>query len=193
MSREWLSDTLKVRPAPLFSAAGSVEETPWHVIHTRCHHEARVAQRLARKGLEIFFPRVTVPSRRRDRQVHINLPLFPGYLFVRHSLEAGVYLDIINMTGVARILGGSGRFAPVPPETIDSIKLALDSPRPCASHTYIKRGRKVRIAAGPLTGVIGIIVALKEKKRKVVVNVELFRRAMAVELTDEAVEPWYGC
>jgi transcription termination/antitermination protein NusG len=192
MSREGLPDSPKARSAPLSSPAGLLTGNPWHVINTRCHHEAQVAQRLTRKGLEIFFPRVTVPSRRQDRKVHINLPLFPGYLFVRHSLEADAYLEIIKVPGVAKILGCSGRFTPVPPETIDSIKVALNSPRPCAPHAYVKRGRMVRIATGPLAGVVGIIVARKEKERKVVVNVELFRRAMAVELTDEAVEPWFG-
>jgi transcription antitermination factor NusG len=48
----------------------------------------------------------------------------------------------------------------------------------------------VRVVEGPLAGVIGIIREYKDQKRKVVVEVELFRQAMAVELADDAVEVW---
>ena len=46
----------------------------------------------------------------------------------------------------------------------------------------------MRVLEGPLAGVIGIILEAKKEKRKVVVEVEMFHRALAVELEDEAVE-----
>jgi len=39
-----------------------------------------------------------------------------------------------------------------------------------------------------LSGTIGIILRRREKKRHLVVEVEMFRRSVAVELEDEAVE-----
>jgi transcription termination/antitermination protein NusG len=193
MSRAGTSGRAEAPDIPVSRTGEWVKETPWYVIHTRCHHEACVAERLAAKGLEIFLPTTTLPSRRRDRKAYVTLPLFPGYLFVHDCLEGDVYFYVVTMPGVARILGNNGQHTPVSPETIESLKLALASPRSCTPHPLVKRGQRVRITEGPLAGVIGIIVALKDKKRQVVVNVELFRRAMAVQLADEAVEPWYGC
>jgi transcription antitermination factor NusG len=46
------------------------------------------------------------------------------------------------------------------------------------------------VTEGPLAGVIGIILEAKQEKRKVVIEVEMFHRAMAVELEGEAVESW---
>jgi transcription antitermination factor NusG len=45
-------------------------------------------------------------------------------------------------------------------------------------------------AEGPLSGTIGIIQRRCEKKRHLVVAVELFQRSVAVEMEDEAVEPY---
>jgi transcription antitermination factor NusG len=78
----------------------------------------------------------------------------------------------------------------VPPETMESIRLAVASDRPYYPYRYLLKGKWVRVVEGPLTGVVGIIREHKEQKRKVVVEVELFHRAMAVELEDEAVELW---
>jgi transcriptional antiterminator NusG len=163
---------------------------PWYVIHTRCHHEVRVEERLRQKGLEVFLPRFLQPSRRRDRKMFLRIPLFPGYLFVHDTLETTTYFDIIKVPGVVRVLAGSGQLLPVPLEIIESIRLAIAGDRPFYPHRYLQKGECVRVTEGPLAGVVGKIVEAKEKKRKVVIEVELFHRAMAVELEDEVVEPW---
>lgn len=168
-----------------------LEEVPWYVIHTCCNHEVKVEERLLKAGLEVFLPRYTIASRRRDRKKLLLVPLFPGYLFVHDFLDTPVYYDILKLQGVVRVLGNRGQLQPVPRETIEYIRLALAGDRPYHPCRYLRRGKRVRVMEGPLTGVTGIIVESKEKKRKVVIKVELFQRAMAVELEDEAVEPWH--
>jgi hypothetical protein len=37
---------------------------------------------------------------------------------------------------------------------------------------------------------VGVIVRTLDKKRRLVVAVELFQRSVAVELEEEVVEPW---
>ncbi len=164
---------------------------PWYVIHTYCHHETRVKERLQKRGFQVFLPQLMQPSRRRDRRIILHIPLFPGYIFVQDVLEPATYYDIIKLPGVVRILASGDRLQPVPSETIESIRLAVAGHRSFYPHRFLKKGVSVRVAEGPLTGVIGIIVEAKAKKRKVVIEVELFRRAVAVELEDEAVEPWH--
>lgn len=166
----------------------SAEGAGWYVIHTYSRHEGRVEQRLRQKSLEVFLPRLTVVRRWKDRKKTLEVPLFPGYLFVYDALEAPTFYDIIKMPGVVRILGNKSGLQTVPPKTVDSIKITVASERPYYPHRPLFRGKWVRVLEGPLAGVIGIIREHKEKKRKVVIEVELFRRAMAVELEDEAVE-----
>mgnify|MGYP001047069255 CR=1 FL=1 len=162
----------------------------WYVIHTASRHEFRVEARLRQKGFEAFLPTLVVPSRRQDRRLLLTVPLFPGYLFVRTELIPTNFYEIVQVPGIARILGFRGRFEPVPEEVITSIRLALASPRFYGPTHYLKRGRRVRIVEGPLAGAVGIVKEHKAQKRRLVINIELFRRALQVELADEAVEPY---
>jgi len=160
----------------------------WYVIHTRSRHEAKVEGALRDRGLKTFLPLVKVPSRRRDRKLILELPLFPGYFFIHASIDQKTYLEIIRVKGVVRVLSNNGNLSPVPQETIGSIKTMIESGRPYFPHRFLKRGTWVRILDGPLAGIVGIILERSEKKRKLVVSVELFRRAVAVQVDDDAVE-----
>ncbi len=162
----------------------------WYVIHSRSRHEGQVETRLRKMGVEIFLPRVTVPSRRRDRRLLIEVPLFPGYLFMHSSLESGIFQEVVKIPGVVRILGNNGQKIPVPSETVESIRNIVESNRPYYSWPFLKEGGQVQIVDGPLAGTVGIILQRREKKRRLVVSVELFCRSMAVELADEMVHPW---
>lgn len=170
----------------------SYPEADWYVIHTCCHHEIRVEGRLQQIGMEVFLPRIKVVRRWRDRKKILDIPLFPGYLFVHDALETSPYYhQILKVPGVVRVLGEKHRLAPVDRETIDSIKISIASDRLYYPWPKLPKGKQVRIIEGPLAGVIGVIRQHKDKKRKVIIEVELFRRSMAVELDDEAVEPWH--
>lgn len=163
----------------------------WYVIHTCSRHEVKVESALLRKNIEIFLPRITVPSRRRDRKRLINVPLFPGYLFVHTELDIQTYYQIIKARGAVRLLGHNGTPFPIPEEKINSIKTIVASDCQYYPWRYLDTGIQVRVVEGPLTGAIGVILKKKEKKRRLVVAVELFQRSVAVELEDEAVERWH--
>jgi transcriptional antiterminator NusG len=171
--------------------AGTLSNYPsWYAIYTQCRHEAKVETALQQRGLEVFLPRVTIPSRRRDRKLHLKLPLFPGYLFVHTSLDPSDYHEILKAPGVVRLLGFKGSPTPVPEETIHSIKTIVDSDQPFYPWTYLQTGTLVRVLEGPLAETIGVILGRKDKKRRLIVSVELFQRSVAVELDSEAVERW---
>ena len=181
-------------PNPNALAAVSVgldENLAWYVIHARHQHEAKVELALQRKGLEVFLPRITVRSRRQDRKLLLEVPLFPGYLFVRGALDDQNYYEIIKQKSVVRLLGGkSGLPTPVPAEVVASINTIVEKHRPYTPWPYLQRGKKVCIMAGPLAGTVGVIVRTLDKRRRLVVAVDLFQRSVAVELEEEVVEPW---
>jgi transcription termination/antitermination protein NusG len=178
------------RPKGWINLDVSVSQPAWYVIHARSQCEARVESALERQGLEIFLPRITVRSRRKDRRLFLQVPLFTGYLFVRTDLEPQTYYEIIKLPWVVRLVGVNGCPGKVPLEQVDSIKTIVASERPYAPWAYLKRGRQVRIMEGPLAGTVGTILRRRENKQRLVVAVELFQRAVAVELEDEAVEPY---
>lgn len=166
-----------------------VDELAWYVIHAQTRKEIEVEMALRRQGLEIFLPMVTVPSRRRDRKVSLRVPLFPGYLFLNASLDTKIFHKVIKAHHVFRLLG-NGRPAPIPEAEVEAIKTIVSGDRPYYPWHFLEIGKKVRVLDGPLTGVEGIILEMREQKRRLVVGVELFKRSVAVELADEAVERW---
>lgn len=172
----WLENLSAVGPA-------------WYVIHARSRHEAKVELALRRKGIEIFLPKVIVRSRRQDRKLLINVPLFPGYLFVYTNLDYYGYREIFKVPGVVRLLG-NGSPIPVPEETVDSIRAIVESGKPSYPWPYLQTGNLVRVLDSPLAGTVGLILGRNNKKRRLIVPVALFQRSVAVQLDSEAVECW---
>jgi transcriptional antiterminator NusG len=161
---------------------------PWYVVHTCSRHEALVETGLARKGLEVFLPRVTVRSRRRDRLRMLEVPLFPGYLFVQTDLSDRDYYHIIKQEGVVRILGTRGYFTPVPEDTVVSLRTLVNSGQLLLPWARIEPGRRVRVVDGPLAGATGVILRLKKGNKRLVVGVELLGRSVCAELAEESIE-----
>lgn len=165
------------------------EGLAWYVVHTHSRHEAKVQSGLEARGLEVFLPRVTVRSRRRDRFQLVEVPLFSGYLFVCSDLSPWAYDGIIRHHGVVRILGSNGRCTPVAAETVASIQSIMESGRIFDPWPRLVPGRPVRVVAGPLYGAVGTIWRCKPGKRRLVVGVELLGRSIAVDLEEEWVQP----
>jgi transcription antitermination factor NusG len=165
------------------------EATPWYVIQTHGRTEGKVHLALQRKGLEVFFPQVLLHRMRGGRKVQVQLPLFQNYLFVHTYIDSKVFHQIIKVDGVVRLLGNKSP-DPVPSDQIESIRTIVAGDRYYYPWRYLEKGKKVRVIDGPLAGVVGILVARKEKQRRLVVAVEMFQRSVTVDLDNEAVERW---
>lgn len=165
-------------------------DSAWYVVHTHSQYEAKVQSGLQAMGLEVFLPRITVRSRRRDRFRLLSAPLFPGYLFVHTDLNPRAYAHIIRYQGVVRILGSKGNCTPMEAGTVASIQSVLESSRLYDSWPRLIPGRRVRVVGGPLSGAVGTIWRRKPGKQRLVVGVDLLGRSIAVDLGEDCVEPF---
>jgi transcription antitermination factor NusG len=78
---------------------------------------------------------------------------------------------------------------PVHTSEIDSIRMLCDSDRLLEPLTRVEVGKPVRIVAGGLAGVVGVVAEVKGKGRRIICNVNLLGRAVAAELRPEDLEP----
>src|SRR5713101_5664552 len=62
-------------------------EPRWYAAYTCAQHEKRVAEQFTQRALENFLPQYASVRRWKDRRVRLELPLFPGYVFVRLALR----------------------------------------------------------------------------------------------------------
>src|SRR6266550_8520486 len=154
-------------------------EPRWYVAHTSANHEKRVTQQLLERSVENFLPLYDSVRRWKDRRMQVQLPLFPGYVFVRLALRDR--LKVLQVPGVARLISFNGQPAVLPDGEIESLRTSLRAQLRAEPHPYLKVGRRVRIKRGPLVGVEGILVRKKSALR-VVLSIDLIMRSASVEV-----------
>src|SRR6267378_2705469 len=87
----------------LASLATEDVDPRWYAAYTSANHEKRVAEQLDVRSVEHFVPLYESVRRWKDRKVRLQLPLFPGYVFVR--LVQRERLRVLQVPGVARLVG----------------------------------------------------------------------------------------
>ncbi len=166
-------------------------EWHWYVLHTRSRFERVVHEGLAKKSHEVFLPKVRVRSRRRDRRVILDVPLFPGYVFIRSNLHPDHHLDILKTVGAVRLIGNKAVPVPVPDETIDSLKIMVSSDTRIDTGRRLRKGDRVMVVRGPFTGVVGTFAHYRGAGR-VVVHIEALGQYASVEVDEEDIEALPG-
>jgi transcription antitermination factor NusG len=112
-------------------------------------------------------------------KVMLDLPLFPGYIFVRFNRADRI--RILEVPGVLWVVGKSGsQPTPLPEFEIETLRVALD-PLRVEPFATLATGQRVRIRSGALEGLEGIVVRRKNTFR-VVITLELIRQSIAVEV-----------
>src|ERR1700686_1110203 len=96
--------------------APSFFEPLWYAVYTNAHHEKRVAQQLGQRSIEHILPLYASVRRWKDRLVCLQMPLFPGYVFVRFALRDR--LQVLQIPSVAHLVSFNGRPAPLPIEDV---------------------------------------------------------------------------
>lgn len=164
-------------------------EPKWHAVWTRSHSEQLVHDQLIGLGFRSLLPKIRMWSRRGGVKHLIQVPMFPGYLFVHHALDKTAYLKVRGVRGLVRVLGERwDRLAEVPDEQVDAIQRVAASGEGVLPHSYLTEGRRVRILRGPLASVEGYLVEVKCNRGLLVVSIELLQRSVSVVVDCTDVE-----
>ena len=158
----------------------------WYAAYTCSRHEKFVAQQLQRRRIDCFLPLYKSWRRWKDRRKQIDLALFPGYVFVRIALQER--LRVVELPGVVHLVSFRGQPAPLPEQDIAALRNGLEEGLYAEPHPYLRAGRRVRVARGPMAGTQGILVRRKEKCR-FVLSLDVLMRSVAVEVDAADVEP----
>lgn len=166
-------------------ADGSKSEFNWYAVYTRHQHEKSAARLLAGKGFDTLLPLYQARHRWKDRTQTVHLPLFPCYLFISASMERRV--EILRTPGVCWLVGNGGFATPIPERQVESIRTLIASSLRFEPHPFLASGDCVRVRSGPLAGVEGILVRVKNGHR-LVLSVQLLKQSAAVEVDGSLVE-----
>jgi len=160
------------------------QEECWYAVYTRTRHEKCVAEHCTQRGITAFLPLYHVQRRWKQRRAEVFLPLFPSYIFVHIALRDRI--RILGLPGIVSLVSFNNVPAVVPELQIETLKRAIILGR-AEPHVYLRSGRRVRVTNGPLVGLEGIVVEIKNRVQ-VIVSFEWMARSVAISLDATDVE-----
>jgi transcription antitermination factor NusG len=122
----------------------------------------------------------------KDRTVTLQQPLFPGYVFLQLALRDR--LKVLQIPGLARLVGFGGSPVPLADEEIESLRRAQVEGVCLEPHPFLRVGRRVQISAGPLAGREGILKRWKGGMR-VLLSIDLIQRSVLADVDVSSVIP----
>ncbi len=160
------------------------ELSKWYVVHAKPRCEKKFSEYCVAHSIAVDLPLREETKIYQRRKVTVQKPVFPGYVFVNYSpVEKGAVLKS-NM--VVRILPVENQDQLI--RELAQVQQALSIDPTLDACAAFQAGRRVLIRKGPFQGLEGQVQTIKGRT-KVVLNVEMIGRALAVEVGIEFLEP----
>lgn len=166
--------------------AAAQESANWFAAYTNSHHEKRVASHFDERQIESFLPLYSALHHWKNRcRVGLDLPLFPNYVFVH--IDPRERVRVLEVPGVLSLVGFGRTLAPLSDFEIEALRSCVGQ-RKIEPHPYLVIGERVRINAGPMMGMEGVLVRKKSNFR-VVLLLDVIMQCVAVEVDADDLEP----
>ena len=171
----------------------------WYVVNTYSGHEKKVKEKLEMRAesmdMKDYIFRVVVPEQTEVEvkdgvQKEKTKKLFPGYILVEMVMSDEAWYVVRNTPGVTGFIGSSGKGAkptPLQPYEVDNVLKSMGISR-LEVDKELEVCAKVKIIAGPFTGMYGTIEEVDKDNQKLTLNVDLFGQETSVETEISQVE-----
>jgi len=163
------------------TALSSDHTEKWYALYVSSRAEKKVAAELTLKGIENYLPLKTTLRKWSDRKKLVDMPLIPGYIFVR--IQYKNYLTALQTRHVVAFVKFEGLPAIIQEGQIDFLKRMLKQTDYDweVSNEQFTPGQTVEIIAGPFIGMEAELIAIKGKKR-VAVRIEQINNVLLVDI-----------
>jgi transcription antitermination factor NusG len=159
----------------------------WYGVQTAYRCEQRVASGLTAKGFRTYLPLLREVHQWKDRRKAIDVPAFSGYLFVHYEPSLRNRVNVLETSGIVRLLGGNHAPSPISDIEIEAVRRVIGSSMPCERCDALTPGTMVQVTRGPLAGVQGRLARIKNNLR-LIVTISVFSQAISAELNLSDVE-----
>jgi len=161
------------------------DERHWFVLYTRSRTEKRVADELAKAGIEVYCPVIRTRRKWSDRVKTVEEPLFRCYCFVRLAEKERPH--VFAVPGIVRYLFWLNKPAVVREEEIQAIRDLLQK----HDHRQISVGsfkaeEAVRLRSGAFAGHDGTVK--EQRGAKIYLYLDSLQTMITVDLNTTSVE-----
>jgi len=162
----------------------------WYVIRTKPQTEYLAATALEVGGFESFFPRVETP---RPRNGHSDVPLFPGYLFLRCDRDNDGVPPLHTLNGVLGWVSFNGETPAVPDEVITDLSRRLEEINSDGGlWDRFRTGEKVRVVSGKIDGLAEVLESAKSPSSHVRVLMDFLGHQVRAQVPWQYLRPGPG-
>ena len=155
---------------------------PWEIAHLRSRQEKAVARLLLDSEMPFYLPQIERKSKKNGRTFVSHLPLFPGYIFLRHV--KGLRETLWRTSAVVTMMEVLDQ------EKLDTelaqIKRLQENGAVLTPREEFLPGDAVVIMEGVFAGYQGVIVEERGAMR-LIVCVSILRKSIAVEFPREVI------
>ena len=156
----------------------------WHVLHTKSRQEKVVAADLAAMGIPFYLPLVRQVRYYGRRKTRVSMPLFPGYVFLRGTLEQVYAAD--RTKRIANIIPVNAQ------DQLDwelrNLHLALSKDAELIPFPFLSKGVRVEVRSGPFRGLQGVIEG-RAADNRLILQVDMLGRAVSLEIDGALLDP----
>tara|TARA_B100001063_G_scaffold180549_1_gene169657 strand:- start:344 stop:823 length:480 start_codon:yes stop_codon:yes gene_type:complete len=132
----------------------------WIVATYKSNEVKRVEKNLLNQNFDFYLPKITIKKINTKPKVEV---LFPGYIFVNTNLEN--YSALKYTIGIKNIIKFGDNITCISDEEIEAMQMVEKKSKINPVVSQIKIGQEVKIAEGPLTGIIAKVCSLPSKER----------------------------
>ena len=168
-------------------------EAQWYVVHTYSGYENKVKvdieKTIENRHLEDQILEVSVPlqdvERVKNGQVKaVQEKVFPGYVLIHMIMNEDTWYVVRNTRGVTGFVGPGSKPVPLTEAEIRNMGLLpSDEEKPMVVVVDFEVGDTVIVTAGAWMDRESVVQAINPAKHTVTINVDVFGRETAVELS----------
>jgi transcription antitermination factor NusG len=163
---------------------GVDETSRWWVLHTRPRAEKTLARRLLGREVGFYLPLYEHRLSSGGRARSSFLPLFPGYVFLHGNDEdRRLALETNQIAQALAVPDQLGLFG-----DLQRIRQLLETRQNLTPEQRLQPGTPVRIIAGALAGMAGVVVR-QGRQLRFVVAVSFLQSGASVDVESWMIEP----
>ncbi len=163
------------------------KEENWYCVRSKTRREhIAAAFLLETRRLEVFCPRLRMQRNTERGKVWFEEAMFPGYFFARFDFEHD--FKIVSYSyGVTGIVHFGDKYAAIPDQSIEELKLLVDNCGMREISDNIKEGDEVIITDGPFTGLSAMVTKKMSASERIRVLFDFLGAQVNAELSESAV------
>ncbi|MBL7108207.1 MAG: KOW motif-containing protein [Candidatus Cloacimonetes bacterium] len=160
------------------------DDSKWYAVHTKSRHEKQIARKCKDYNISYYLPLKKSVRHYEHRVITFQKPLFSGYIFCK--CDENKKQNLYKTGRICKFLEPTDQTQLV--NELQQIYGIIEKDAEILPHNFLQRGKKVKVINGPFADFEGKI-SHRKGEYKLVLNIELIRQAIAVEIDSKNVVP----